>query len=68
MRALPQRASPTSEQQPLPGSSGTPLSAASARAVCFRPKCAHLLGVGPMKTMPAASQRSAKSAFSLRNP
>ena len=34
--------------------------ARAARAVCFRPKSRICSGVGPMKTMPAAAQASAK--------
>ena len=41
---------------------------ASARAVCFRPKVRSCCGVGPTNASPAASQASAKAAFSDRKP
>ena len=74
-------ASRDSRWRPLPGwrrppnpagrcraAAGTPFSAAISRAVCFSPKARIWSGVGPMKTMPAAAQASANSAFSLRKP
>ena len=41
---------------------------ASARAAVLSPKRSSTSGEGPTKAMPAASQASAKAAFSLRKP
>ena len=47
---------------------GTPASAIFARAAVFEPIARMALAGGPMKTMPAFSQASAKFGFSLRKP
>jgi hypothetical protein len=52
----------------VPGISGTPQRAASARAWALSPNSASCAGVGPMKRMPASAQAVAKSARSLRKP
>ena len=52
----------------VPGTTGAPAAIASLRAAVFDPICRIAAAGGPMNTMPAASQASANSAFSLRNP
>ena len=52
----------------LPGTTGTPTCFARVRAAVFEPRLRIESAEGPMKTMPAASQAAANSAFSLRNP
>ena len=51
-----------------PGISGTPHSAASARARALSPNSASCSGVGPMKVRPASVQAWANAALSLRKP
>ena len=53
---------------PDPGGSGTPARAMMPRARRLSPIARIAAGGGPMKTSPARAQRSAKSAFSERNP
>ena len=52
----------------VPGAIGTPASSMMARAAVLSPIARMASGGGPMKTMPARAQASAKSAFSERNP
>ena len=52
----------------IPGNTGTPHSSAKARACALSPKRRSVCGVGPTNTRPAASQASANSAASLKNP
>src|SRR4030088_2166021 len=60
-------ASPASSIRPsLPGTVGTPARAAMMRAVALSPMARMVSGFGPMKTRPAFSTISAKSAFSDR--
>ena len=47
---------------------GTPAEAARLRAVTLLPRRRMISEVGPMNTMPAASQASAKTGFSERKP
>ena len=47
---------------------GAPAAIASCRAAVFDPIWRIAAAGGPMNTIPAAAQASAKSAFSLRNP
>ena len=51
-----------------PGTTGTPALCISFRAAALLPMARITSPEGPMKVMPAASQASAKSAFSLRKP
>ena len=51
-----------------PGTTGTPALRISFRAAALLPMARITSPEGPMKVMPAASQASAKSAFSLRKP
>ncbi|KJL33838.1 hypothetical protein RL72_00088 [Microbacterium azadirachtae] len=52
----------------MPGTVGTPRSVTASLAVILSPIVRMASAVGPMKTMPACSQASAKAAFSARNP
>jgi hypothetical protein len=59
----------SSESPPsVPGMMGTPRALAILRAVALSPMAPMARGGGPMKTMPASSQASAKSGRSARNP
>ena len=51
-----------------PGTQGTPALVIACLAATLSPIVRIASGVGPMKTKPLFSTRSAKSAFSLRNP
>ena len=69
MRAAISRASPTSATRPsLPGTVGTPASAATRRAATLSPRRRIASAEGPTKAMPAAATASANSAFSDKNP
>ncbi len=52
----------------LPGSTGSPARSISLRASALSPSCCITAAGGPMKTMPLASQISAKSGSSDRKP
>ena len=52
----------------LPGTQGTPLLIMACLAATLSPMMRIDSGVGPMKTKPLRSTRSAKPAFSLRKP
>jgi hypothetical protein len=52
----------------LPGTQGTPDLIMACLAATLSPMMRIDSGVGPMKTKPLFSTRSAKSAFSLRKP
>ncbi len=51
-----------------PGTMGTPAASMRLRAAVFEPIWRIELAGGPMKTIPAASQASGSSGFSLRKP
>ena len=55
-------ASSAVSSSPLPGSSDTSFSAASRRAVCFKPKARICAGVGPTNFKPSRSPNAARSA------
>ena len=50
------------------GITGTPASTATRRALALSPRARIVSARGPMKVIPAASQASTKSGFSLRRP
>jgi len=52
----------------IAGTSGTPAFSISALEPDFEPIASIISAVGPTKTMPAAAQRRANSAFSDRKP
>ncbi len=52
----------------VPGTMGTPAAAAALRPATLSPRRRCISAVGPTKTIPAAPQASANSAFSERNP
>ena len=52
----------------MPGTIGTPAASMRRRASTLSPMARMLAPLGPMKTRPAASQASAKPAFSDRKP
>ena len=50
------------------GMTGTSTEAARLRAATLSPRRRMVVGLGPMKVMPAAAQAAAKSGFSERKP
>ena len=67
-RAARAMASSDSPAPDTPGITGTPAAAMMRFASILLPMARIAAGGGPMKTSPAPAQRSAKSAFSARNP
>ena len=61
-------ASSSSSTRPLPGTSGTPASRASSRALALSPMAAMASADGPTNVSPAAVTAPANPAFSLRKP
>ena len=52
----------------VPGTTGTPAAIMRWRAAILSPMASIVSAVGPMKMMPAASQRRTNSAFSDKKP